>query len=313
MNKNNKGFLLSEALVVSTILLTGLVFIYSMYVNSTMQVAMNRNMNTVNATYLASQIIRFANDYEYWLERAQLQRFSGPYSLQARHDVSRAIELLEAGGAEKDALQRAYMQRAGLTPPGFIALKDCLKVIEMASPDANIEVIRCQTFFAQEGISIFDLTVNSMQALLSEPPVVLSVCEQLLKRGCDERRLLAVRGQAYWQMGEQAKAIEDYKVVVMFEPSAGDTVSRSDAYASLGVYYRVTGKLDEAFENFSLALEEDPKNAYAYYGRGFAYQDKSRQPGLTEEQRKEFQELAKQDHDTRMELLQLQQQRRPPR
>lgn len=74
MNKNNKGFLLSEALVVSTILLTGLVFIYSMYVNSTMQVAMNRNMNTVNATYLASQIIRFANDYEYWLEIADCRR-----------------------------------------------------------------------------------------------------------------------------------------------------------------------------------------------------------------------------------------------
>ena len=74
MNKNNKGFLLSEALVVATILLTGLVFIYSMYVNSAMQVAMNRNMNTVNATYLASQVIRFANDYEYWLEIADCRQ-----------------------------------------------------------------------------------------------------------------------------------------------------------------------------------------------------------------------------------------------
>jgi len=266
-----------------------------------------------NAVRTASQLIAVApNNAEYWLARANMTHLSRNFPPRVLYDVTRAIELLEASGATKETLQRVYLQRAELLSQQepLAALEDYMKVIEMAMPGTKLEEIRFETFEHPEGVAVFDLTLKMMQSVPRGHQKFVSICEQLLKKGGDERRLLVVRASLYSQLGQHAKAIDDYKVVVMFEPSENDTFSKSDAYARLGGCYHMTGKLDEAIENYSLALEENPRNQTAYQGRTTVYQTKSYQHGLTEEQRNKFQELARQDNETRMELLQ---QQRPPR
>ena len=41
-----------------------------------------------------------------------------------------------------------------------------------------------------------------------------------------------------------------------------------------GDYYRLTGNLDAAIADFSAAIEDSPKSAYAYYKRGWCYEMK---------------------------------------
>jgi len=266
-----------------------------------------------NAVRIATQLIAIApKNADYWLERAYMQhKFSRRGDQQqVLFDVTRAIELLEASGETGETLQRAYMQRAELQNDPITALKDCLKIIEMAPPGTKLEAIRGETFQYPEGISVFDLAMKAMPSALGiDPDFVLSVCEQFLKKGGDERRLLGIRASLYTHLGQHAKAIDDYKVVVLFEPSENDTLSKSDAYGGLGDCYYRTRQFDEAIESFSLSLEENPRNWRTYECRAQAYQAKGSQPGLTEEQRKEINELASQDQNTARELLNQQNQR----
>lgn len=53
---NNKGFLLSEALVVATVLLTALVILYAQYAKILIKIRGTRNYNTEKAMYAAYQV-----------------------------------------------------------------------------------------------------------------------------------------------------------------------------------------------------------------------------------------------------------------
>lgn len=63
--KNKKGFLMSEALVVSTVLLTALALIYSQFVTANAKISETKNYNTVENNYYASLVINYIQDYSY--------------------------------------------------------------------------------------------------------------------------------------------------------------------------------------------------------------------------------------------------------
>ncbi len=75
------------------------------------------------------------------------------------------------------------------------------------------------------------------------------------------------RGNAYYKLGEFARAIEDYDEALRLD--AGDAV----AYFNRGNSYDDLGELARAIEDYGEALRLDPDYAVAYYNRGSAYDD----------------------------------------
>jgi len=75
------------------------------------------------------------------------------------------------------------------------------------------------------------------------------------------------RSDCYSELGLNELAIEDISKVMEKEPDWNSLVSRGD-------YYRLNGDLDAAIADFNAAIEDSPKEAYAYYKRGWCYEMK---------------------------------------
>jgi len=73
------------------------------------------------------------------------------------------------------------------------------------------------------------------------------------------------RGDAYDAKGNSDLAIQDYTKALEFDPKF------AAAYNNRGLAYFNEGKSDLAIQDFTKALEFDPKLALAYYNRGLAY------------------------------------------
>ena len=83
-----------------------------------------------------------------------------------------------------------------------------------------------------------------------------------------DMRALAVRGNWYGENGRFDEAIADLENAV----KAG--LVQSDTYEKLGTAYGIKGQVDKAIEYFDKALEVDPKNMNALYGRVVGLQQK---------------------------------------
>jgi tetratricopeptide (TPR) repeat protein len=75
------------------------------------------------------------------------------------------------------------------------------------------------------------------------------------------------RSDCYSELGLNEMAIADISQVMEKEPDWTNLCSRGD-------YYRLSGDLDAAIEDFSAAIEDSPKAAYAYYKRGWCFEMK---------------------------------------
>ena len=75
------------------------------------------------------------------------------------------------------------------------------------------------------------------------------------------------RSDCYSELGLNEKAIADISKAMEKEADWNELVQRGD-------YYRLTGDLDAAIADFSAAIEDTPKSAYAYYKRGWCYEMK---------------------------------------
>ena len=75
------------------------------------------------------------------------------------------------------------------------------------------------------------------------------------------------RSDCYSELGLNEMAIVDISKIMEKEADWHELVQRGD-------YYRLTGNLDSAIADFSAAIEDSPKSAYAYYKRGWCYEMK---------------------------------------
>ncbi len=73
------------------------------------------------------------------------------------------------------------------------------------------------------------------------------------------------RGNAYRDLGEFRRAIEDYDQALQLDPGV------AAAYSNRGIAYAELGELRRAIEDFDQALRLDPEDAVAYHNRGTAY------------------------------------------
>ena len=73
------------------------------------------------------------------------------------------------------------------------------------------------------------------------------------------------RSDCYSELGLYDNAIADISKVIEKEASSETLCSRAD-------YYRLSGNLDKAIEDFTSAIEDSPNFYYAYYKRGWCYE-----------------------------------------
>jgi protein O-mannosyl-transferase len=73
------------------------------------------------------------------------------------------------------------------------------------------------------------------------------------------------RGNAFFELGQFDRAIEDFNKEIVLNPSYGKT------YYNRGVAYLKVGLFDNAIASFNKALEIDPTNTDTYVNRGISY------------------------------------------
>lgn len=75
------------------------------------------------------------------------------------------------------------------------------------------------------------------------------------------------RSQCYSELGLNEQAIADISIIMEDDPGWR-------LYCERGDYFRLSGDLDRAIEEFSSAVEDDPRQSYPYYKRGWCYEMK---------------------------------------
>ena len=75
------------------------------------------------------------------------------------------------------------------------------------------------------------------------------------------------RSQCYSELGLNEQAIADISKIM-------EDDADWDLFCERGDFYRLSGDIDRAIEDFSSAIEEDPRQSYAYYKRGWCYEMK---------------------------------------
>ncbi len=97
-------------------------------------------------------------------------------------------------------------------------------------------------------------------------------CSSIIQSGRESRHNLAVayhsRGLAYYDNGDDDRAIADYNEAIRLDPKF------AQAYSSRGLAYDHKGDLGHADPDYNEAIRLDPKFAQAYFNRGNAYYQK---------------------------------------
>lgn len=82
------------------------------------------------------------------------------------------------------------------------------------------------------------------------------------------------RGLAYDKLHQHQKAVEDFNIAI---EDFNETISRNPkdawAYDNRGFAYAELGQYQKAIENYSQALTLNPKDSWAYYNRSIAYKN----------------------------------------
>lgn len=73
------------------------------------------------------------------------------------------------------------------------------------------------------------------------------------------------KAECYWHLGMHEAAIAELDQILAQKKDW-------DAYCDRGICHRLLGDFGQAIEDFTLAIEEEPRYAYPYYARGWCYE-----------------------------------------
>jgi len=90
----------------------------------------------------------------------------------------------------------------------------------------------------------------------------IPLLESGLKVAPQRPDLRAALGESYFMSGKTENAIEEFKKLIELDPSAR-------SYAFLGLAYRHLGRFDEALKYFQLGLKQDPRNVSCLFDIGY--------------------------------------------
>ncbi|MGC1416911.1 MAG: tetratricopeptide repeat protein [Candidatus Acidiferrum sp.] len=128
------------------------------------------------------------------------------------------------------------------------------------SVDALDALVRAHKLAPENTDIIFLLARVSMTQDYFEDAIPL--LESGLKIDPKRVDLRAALGESYFMSGEEEKAIDEFKSLVVLDPTAR-------SYAFLGLSYRHLGRFEEAKKYFELGLKQDPHNASCLFNMGY--------------------------------------------
>lgn len=122
----------------------------------------------------------------------------------------------------------------------------------------------------------------------------IPLLESGLKIAPQRAELRAALGESYFMSGKADKAIEEFKKLIILEPSAR-------SYTFMGLSYRHLGRFDEARKYFEEGLKREPTNAACLFNIGFI----DERQGNTASAEEKFQQALRSNPDFSDALLEL--------
>jgi len=171
----------------------------------------------------------------------------GQVYLRANDYAKAELVLNRALKAKPDSAQTMYLLAQ--------ALND-----ESRPVDALDLLVRAHKLAPDNPDIIFLMARVSMGQNFYEDAIPL--LESGLKLAPERAELRAALGESYFMSGKAEKAIDEFKKLIVLEPSAR-------SYTFMGLSYRHLGRFDEARKYFEEGLKRDPNNAACLFNIGF--------------------------------------------
>lgn len=195
-------------------------------------------------TYFNQFVQIYPTDSAYSLRAATLIKLSR--NEEAMNDLNKAIEL----------------------NPKYIPAHVYKGVVYLAQGDKDNCASSWQSALGFKPVTSRDYTLQAYVYLAFEQyNDVLKLCNKALEINSKSSYAHSMLGIAYWKLGKLEDALSQFTTVINMTSSSPDNLD----YKNRGIVYFSLSRFDEAENDFSKAIELDPKDNEAYYYRGLAY------------------------------------------
>ena len=212
--------------------------------------------------------------------------YSSGYSFRAESYIGKEMwseatdDLVKALAIDKDS--KAYSLAVELKEPAFTMLVSKMKVQSAKSPNESIWPLTIGSMYEQnkqyeKAIDYYNIAngkdvssllyqrISSCQFYLGDYDAALYSINQALNLDSTDMSFQAFKALLFLAMGNYEAAISEWDKVLSAQPEYG-----------LGYCYRgwvkdLSGDMDGAFEDLSMAVVLDPKNSFAFARRGEVY------------------------------------------
>jgi tetratricopeptide (TPR) repeat protein len=137
------------------------------------------------------------------------------------------------------------------------------------SDDKSTTMVKEKVQETSQGITAADLVRKALdlwvEGKYSDPREALGYLDEALRLKPDFAEAYKDRGNAYWNLNEYSRAIQDFGQALRLKPDF------AEAYTGRGCAYNGLGQYSRAIQDLDQGLRLKPDFAEAYNNRGFAY------------------------------------------
>jgi len=204
--------------------------------------------------------VLLASEKQYRAAQLELERANAlqPESFEILYNLGQTY--LRAGEYTKAELELGRAVKLKPDSPETLYLLAQVYADQSRPVDALDLLARAHKLAPQNTDIIFLLARVSMTQNYFEDAIPL--LESGLQIAPSRADLHAALGESYFMSGKAEKAIEEFKILVSLDRSAG-------SYAFLGLSYRHLGRFDEAKKYFQEGLKIDPRNPSCLFNLGY--------------------------------------------